>query len=494
MTVSHHRTQEASAGGWSRLDTVLFVAIVLGAAVLRFASLGRPVELVFDEIFYARDACWYVIGTQDVCGITDLASRAHPPLGKWLIGAGIALFGYDPFGWRVASAALGTATVALVYPMGLRLLRPITTPIAATIGAAAGAGLLAIDFLHLVHSRVGMLDAFIAFFVVGAVFGVVLDRDRARDRTDAPWWLRLTLGRPWRLVAGISLGAAAAVKWSGAYVAPAVIGLVVAWEIAERRRREPEAGWAAWVGGAFRREALPTLVLLGIVPLLVYVASYTGRMPGELIALPWVEGSVWRGIWEHQRAMLDFHTALSGDHPYQSPPWSWPLIKRPVAYWFADEGGTYREILAMGNPVAWWPGLLALIGLVVTWWRAGWSVWRPELVILAGALGTYLPWLVLSGDRSQTFIWYLLPTIPFLCLALGFFAALAWERMATRVAMGVYALLIVASFGFYLPLLVALPISPDAWRLHIPFRECAGQTLPDDTTSSGKPPPGWCWI
>jgi dolichyl-phosphate-mannose--protein O-mannosyl transferase len=339
-----------------------------------------------------------------------------------------------------------------------------------------------------------MLDAFIAFFVVGAVFGVVLDRDRRRDRTGAAWWWRLTLGRPWRLMAGICLGAAAAVKWSGAYVAPAVIGLVVAWEIAERRRREPDAGWAAWVGGAFRREALPTLVLLGIVPLLVYVASYTGRMPGELIALPWVEGSVWRGIWEHQRAMLDFHTALSGDHPYQSPSWSWPLIKRPVAYWFADEGGTYREILAMGNPVAWWPGLLALIGLVVTWWRAGWSVWRPELVILAGALGTYLPWLVLSGDRSQTFIWYLLPTIPFLCLALAFFAALAWERMATRVAMGVYALLIVASFGFYLPLLVALPISPDAWRLHIPFRDCAGQTLPDDTTSSGKPPPGWCWI
>ena len=124
-----------------------------------------------------------------------------------------------------------------------------------------------------------------------------------------------TLGRPWRLVAGVCLGAAAAVKWSGAYVAPAVIGLVVAWEIAERRRAEPEAGWGAWVGGAVRREALPTLVLLGLVPLLVYVASYTGRMPGELVALPWVEASVWRGIWEHQRAMLDFHTALAGDHP-----------------------------------------------------------------------------------------------------------------------------------------------------------------------------------
>jgi dolichyl-phosphate-mannose-protein mannosyltransferase len=277
-------------------------------------------------------------------------------------------------------------------------------------------------------------------------------------------------------------------------VAPAVIGLVVAWEIAERRRAEPDAGWRAWIIGAFRREAAPSVVLLGVVPVLVYLASYTGRMPGELLALPWVEGSVWRGIWEHQRAMLEFHSALSGDHPYQSPPWSWPLIKRPVAYWFADEGGAYREILAMGNPVAWWPGLVALLGLVVTWWRTGWSVWRPEVVILAAAASTYLPWLVLSGDRSQTFIWYLLPTIPFLCLALGFFAALAWERVHWRVAAGAYALVLIASFGFYVPLLVALPISPDAWRLHIPFRDCAEQTLPDDTTSSGEPPPGWCWI
>ena len=42
MTDPHHRPEEAPAGGWSRLDTVLLVAIVLGAAILRFASLGRP--------------------------------------------------------------------------------------------------------------------------------------------------------------------------------------------------------------------------------------------------------------------------------------------------------------------------------------------------------------------------------------------------------------------------------------------------------------------
>lgn len=457
-------------------------------------SLGRPVELVFDEIFYARDACWYVFGSEAACGISDLTSRAHPPLGKWLIGSGIAAFGYEPFGWRIAAAVAGTLTVALVYLLAWRLLRGQVPSRAASAGAAVAAGLLGIDLLHLVHSRIAMLDAFIVLFVVGAVTATVLDRDDRRDRTGSGWLRRATLGRPWRLVAGVCLGAATATKWSGAYVAPAIIGLVIAWEIADRRRSEPGAGWGRWVLGAVRREALPTLLLLGVVPLLTYVASYTGRMPGELLALPWDPASVWRGIWEHQRAMLDFHTRLGGDHPYQSPPWSWPLLKRPVAYWFSDEGGTYRHILATGNPVTWWPGLLTLVALVVTWWRAGRTSGRPEPVIVAAAASTYLPWLVLSGDRSQTFIWYLLPTIPFLCLAIGCFAAWGWSSVRWRVAGAVYAALVMASFAFWLPVATALPLSPEAWRMRMLFTDCGSQVLPDDTTSSGAPPPGWCWI
>ena len=493
------RPARRSGAAWTSLDTIALVVIVVGATVLRFASLGRPIELVFDEIFYARDACWYVVGTERVCGITELASRAHPPLGKWLIGSGIALFGYEPAAWRIAAAAAGTLSVALVYLLAWRLFRHLAPERAATVGAIAASGLLAIDFLHLVHSRVGMLDAFITLFVIGAVTFVVLDRDRPRDPPDPPWWWRLTLGRPWRLLAGICLGAATATKWSGAYVAPAVIGLVIAWAIAEQRRRVPGAGWWEAFTGAFRREALPTLVLLGLVPIVIYVASYTGRMPGVLVALPWQAGSVWRGIWDHQQAMLDFHTTLGGDHPYQSPPWSWPFLRRPVAYWFSDEGAAYREILALGNPLTWWPGLAALVVLAVTWWRARWAIRRPEPVIVAAAAATYLPWLILSGDRSQTFLWYFLPTVPFLGLAIGYLAARAWTQLAGRVAVVAYGLLVVASFAFYVPLLTALPLDPDGWRTRILFADCERsdgvvQELPDDSTSQGVPPDGWCWI
>ena len=495
------RAEPAAGRSWTTLDTTALAILVLGAAVLRFVSLGRPVELVFDEIFYARDACWYVAGSEAVCGITELASRAHPPLGKWLIGAGIATLGYDPVGWRITAAVAGTLSVALLYVLAWRLLHGSVPAVAATVGALAAAGLLAIDLLALVQSRVAMLDAFIALLVIGAVLAIVLDRDRARDRPDRPWWWRLTLGRPWLMLAGACIGAAAAVKWSGAYVAPAIVGLVVIWVILDARRAKPEAGWRAWVLRAARRDAAAVIVSLGLVPVLVYTASYTGRMPGELLAVPWDPASVWNGIWQHQRAMLDFHTELGGDHPYQSPPWAWPLLQRPVAYWFGDEGGAYREILAMGNPLAWWPGLVALPGLVVTWARSGWGWLRPEPVILGAAVATFLPWLVLSGDRSQTFLWYFLPTLPFLYLALGCFAAWAWAsaRVAARAATAAIAVIVLAGFAFWLPVATALPLDPDGWRARMLFSDCERpdgvvQDLPDDSTSQGLPPDGWCWI
>src|SRR6266545_1713107 len=92
--------------GWSRLDWAALALVTAGAGFIRLAGLSRPIDFVFDEIFYARNACRYVIGTAE-CGIEGLASRAHPPLGNWMIGAGIKAFGYDEFGWRVTAALAG---------------------------------------------------------------------------------------------------------------------------------------------------------------------------------------------------------------------------------------------------------------------------------------------------------------------------------------------------------------------------------------------------
>ena len=474
--------------------------VTIGAAAIRLAGLTTPAGLVFDEIFYARNACRFVIDTAR-CGIDDLVSGAHPPLGNWLIGIGIRVFGFDEFGWRIASAVAGTLSVVLLYVLVRRLLAGHVTASAATVGATAAAALLATDFLDLVQSRVAMLDSFVTMLVLAVVLFVTLDAGRQRgprgEDLGAPRWLRaLSLGRPWRLAAGLALGSAIAVKWSGGYVAIGLIALLVTWEVAAPPASDDEPhGWRA----AFRREVFPSLLLLGVVPVLVYLASYIGRVDGDLMALPWHEGSMWRGILEHQLAMLRFHLGLAGDHPYESASWSWLLLKRPVAYAFASSAGTYREVLAIGNPLTWWPGAIALVATGLRWVRTGSGLHRPELVLLVAALSTYLPWLVLSGSRSQVFIWYLLPTIPFLYGALGLWAALAWSSLSGRIAIGVAAVAVAASLAFFYPVLTAAPLTPDAWRSRIWFTDCGRPgaptlTVPNDEIDRGPPPKGWCWI
>jgi dolichyl-phosphate-mannose--protein O-mannosyl transferase len=107
--------------------------------------------------------------------------------------------------------------------------------------------------------------------------------------------------------------------------------------------------------------------------------------------------------------------------------------------------------------------------------------------------------MILSGDRSQTFLWYFLPTVPFLCLALGTFVAWAWERTAGRAAVAAFGLAVIGSVAFWLPVTVALPLEPEGWRTRMLFRDCdrpdgVVQELPDDSSSEGTPPDGWCWI
>jgi len=72
-------------------------------------------------------------------------------------------------------------------------------------------------------------------------------------------------------------------------------------------------------------------------------------------------------------------------------------------------------VLALGNPVIWWGGTLALGVLLVRWalgrdWRAG--------AILSGLLAGYLPWF-LYQDRT-IFSFYAVAFVPWVVLALTY--------------------------------------------------------------------------
>lgn len=450
--------------------------VTAAAALLRSIHLTRPNVIVFDEFFYVREACFSVYRSQQICGIGESAVSPHPPLGKWLISLGIRAFGYNALGWRVAALAAGVLTVPLLYLLARRLLG--TTP-----GAAMAAGLLAIDPLHFVHSRVAMLDVFVTLFIVASFLFLVIDRDRceAAGRASSAQGGRSVLSRPWLLAAGLAAGAAAATKWVGFLALVGVAALSVLWA-ESRQDREP---LRERIGAAARKEGWQLVVAMVIAPLTVYVVSFAGRIDGPVLSWPWSHGSWVRNFLGAQKAMLLFHLGIQDVSPYSSPAWSWPLIRRPVVYFQQAWGGRYREILAMGSPVVWWACLpaLAYLGIRVARRR------RPTeaaVVVVGGFAVLYLPWLAVAAERSFTFLFYLLPAVPFMCLALATVAT-PWVRsLGGRAIVSLFCALAIASFAFFYPVLTAAPLSKPAVEARLWFRDC-------------RPPPGslasdgWCW-
>jgi dolichyl-phosphate-mannose-protein mannosyltransferase len=487
-----HRT------GWRTRDSVVLLAVTFVAALIRLVRLDEPPVIVFDETYYAKDACWYVTASQDLCGIEGEQTGIHPPLGKWLMAVGVKLFGYDAFGWRIAAAVAGVITVALLYVLARKLLR-------STSAATLTAGLLAFDFLHFVQSRVAMLDVFVPMFGVAALLFLVYDRDRLIEGRSPAGLLH----RRWRLAAGAAAGAAVASKWSGIFYVVLIILLTVVWEMTARREAAPGRWWQR----TLREEGPSIFVGLVLVPVLIYVVSYAGRLEGEVLAAPWGDGSWVQSLIDRQDYMLSTHLNLEANHAYQSPAWSWILVKRPVSYFYEQtEAGESKEVLALGNPFVWWVSIAAMAFVAYRWIRRR-DLRGPEGIILAGFIVNYLPWLAQPTDRPAVFIFYLLPTVPFMCLALGYVGKSLGRGWGARAALSVYGAIAIISFGYFYPVMADLPLARGAWDGRIWFESCdrapatvrtstlvetkraATITRTELTTTEESPPTnGWCWI
>lgn len=519
------------------------------AGFLRFDGLGSPKAVVFDETYYAKDALallkfgWEhnTVENADKMLIADPDAHiwangpafvAHPPFGKWMIAIGEWMFGATPFGWRFIPALVGTLSVLILC----RVARRMTG--STLLGCAAGL-LLALDGLAFVTSRAALLDVFVMFWVLAGFACLVNDRDRSRrvlaDRIGrgeisvyGPF-----LAHGWRWAAGICLGLACATKWTGVFYVAAFGLMVVLWDYGARRA----AGVRAPFTGTLLLEAVPAFVQLVVVGLVTYLATWSGWIfkPGG-----WGRGDasgsvLWRPfeampkLWDYHSQILGFHTGLHAKHPYQSWPWDWPILRRPVAFFYTEPKGgcgaarCSREILGIGTPALWWGALVALVVVAFLWlilrdWRAG--------AILLGFLAGWATWFPSAFADRTMFLFYATPLIPFMVLAVvlvlgyligpapawaaGAHAARPWEsggsvpdvpagpygddayedgaygesgayapvpaqgpgvrRLVGAAAAGAFLLVVLANFAYFHPILSAQTLPYDDWHERIWFQ------------------------
>lgn len=442
-----------------------------------YSKPGDPVEYVHDECYQAFTAHRYAMGDRlawDPFATRDMAAKVtptdmtrwttyewvHPPTAKLIMSWFVRLFGFQPTAYRLGSVLFGLLTLAITWRLAMLIAGPEFGFFTLLI--------LAADGMMFVLSRVAMNDIYVTACTTFAMLCIYL------------WWTRPG-ERAWRwlLGAGLSFAVGLTMKWSAgplglgmavivcarmAYLAligdpPDVVPEAAESEDEKRgkkgkrkKRKKKEAERKLLKG----RQLWLTLAAFAggwlVAPPVFYLASY---IPYFALDYSWsdfekLNHQIW---WYHQN--------LKATHSMSSHWYEWPLVTRPVWFFLHSFPGEIRVIYAMGNPLLWWAFIPSLIWVAVRWLRAR----EPaDGLILCGFCAFWLPWIFV--DRVA-FIQYLLPAVPF--------GALAVARAVTdlgkflrrpRLAVGIYAAVVVATFMNFYPFWSAYPISQEAAAGH----------------------------
>ena len=420
------RLRRAQGYDWAPIILMLLIGISLG---LRLLWLDKPDRaLIFDEKYYvnaARAILGLPIPEGDPYrdGQRGLDPNAeHPPFAKLLMAGSMRAFGDNAWGWRLPSVILGTLSIPLVYGIGRRA------------GGSEGVALLAtflyaFDNLVFVHSRVGVLDIPLVFFLLLGV------------------WCYLA-GRP--TLAGLALALATLCKIGGMYG----IGALVAFEalrFLRARLEDRRAGTFTWrrlVGGA----ALPPLK-----PLLVTLVVYAVAFPLLLGLLDNV-WSTYKNPADHIRHIFSYGFALTredGPQGQESNPWQWLLNEVEMTYLRTDvqimennEVTATRAIIHFRGSMN--PYVIAIAPLAIAWAAHCAFRRRDDLSFLTLALfaATYGPfWPAAMIAHRTSYLFYFLPAIP--AVALGAADFLYARTIPTLVRWAFIGAVLLGFYGYF---------------------------------------------
>ncbi|MGJ5674272.1 MAG: dolichyl-phosphate-mannose--protein mannosyltransferase [Nostochopsis sp.] len=475
------------------------VGIFLLSLFLRFWGLGRFNTLVFDEVYYAKFANNYLTHTPFFDG--------HPPLGKLIIALGMWISDRIPFWHNQVNGLTGTLRPAWSYRWINALFGSFVPLVIAGIAYqlsfrrsfALLAGLFtACDGIFIVESRYALINLYIVIFgLLGQLLFLLALANHRQQR------------KLYLIVAGVAFGASAATKWNGLwFLLGAYLIWIFAWgwkyigRISQTNiSRESPNLWEH----EKEKSPLQNLTQLDFVSFFFYL----GIIPAFIYSLTWIPHLLinrrYNFIEVHKQILL-FHERLGGNtptvHPYCAAWYKWPLLTRPMAYLYetttnikeplpvvgpplpTGTGKVIYDVHAMGNPFLWWFGVTALLLLVVMlgWQAINFSVKKKHfaiaprfsvdtwiaLYLVLNYAAHLLPWVRVN---RCLFIYHYMTAVVFAFMAIAWLVdqCLRSYYKGLRTIGVTITFTILTAFVFWLPLYLALPLSPQGYKLRMWF-------------------------
>lgn len=341
-----------------------YVFILLGfALVTRLINLGYPPNDYFDEIYHAFTARaivandpkpWHWMSEHPEGYAYEWT---HPPLAKEIMAASMKVIGVNHFAARLPGALLGVGIVFLTYKLSLELTKRRDISLIAMCAIAT-------DGLIFTMSRIATADVYLVFFMMLTL---------------------LFLSQHRYSLSALALGLSVATKWSSVWILPVIVIFFISQRMPLKK----------------------TLASFVVVPPLVYLASYIPMF---------THGYTLDTFWGMQKQMYWYHSNLVATHSYSSRWWSWPLNIRPVyLYQFDNRTGLLGNIYAMGNPVFFWLGVVAII--IAFYYVVKRSTPKAIALLLFSYLALFTPW---SASPRIMFIYHYMPALPLMAIILGY--------------------------------------------------------------------------
>lgn len=381
-------------------------------------------ETYFDEIYYVRTA-------EDYLNLREPYEWTHPPLGKLILAAGIYIFGYSPFGWRITGVLLATLMIPVIYVLGKKMF-------GTWIGAFAPAFLLMFDFMYFTMARIATIDTFVVLFsLLSQLFFFTYIRNVL-----AEGWKTST--RP-LLLAVLFFSLGFSTKW---YVLYGFLGQIFILLALRLRELSAFKGWIVRIRGFFSRPFFNFLVFLAIA-MGIYLLTFVPYM---------IIGHTLADVYQAQWSMYNYHSTLTATHPFSSSWWTWPLISRPVWLYVSDlPGGNVSTIVAMGNPAVWWVALASVVLAVEE------GIRRKNHVCLFLVTIFLFQWLPYALISRILFLYHFYFNIPILILATAYLINKSWSTRRGKTIVLIYLVAVAALFVIFYPVISGMP-TPYYWR------------------------------
>tara|TARA_B100000965_G_scaffold100166_1_gene82117 strand:- start:2270 stop:3610 length:1341 start_codon:yes stop_codon:yes gene_type:complete len=433
---------------------ILFILLI--GALLRFYNLGLIPGPVFDEVFYPEFALNYLKG--------EAFFSVHPPLGSYILAFGIYI--YDLLPW-VGEIDFSAAKVESINPLSFRWIGAVSGVILIYVGyklamemldqklfALLVALFLALDGSLLVDSRLGLINIYLSLFGFMAILFFVRG---CKDFNVGSF-----------IISSLLLGAVISVKWNGLgfwltlILFSLLIFLLNRWQIHNDKYQYPKT---------------ISFLIYFFSPFFIYLVFW----------LPELIHNEYSLIDKHfQMLSYHFENADQKAHPYSSPWYTWPLMIRPIGYFFDSktligEDGSIFELYStmhlFPNPALSFLSFLAVIILTFKWIEA---MARPLStiqfsketysisLILLGYYANFFPWVVAS---RSTFIYHYQPAAVFSFFALAFllYKLLNKNRLENSVFYYSVLALVITSAIYWLPFHLGIEITSESFNSRMWF-------------------------